>query len=1481
MKRFRWALALIILILPFMLVACGEDNQPTMATPSGLTVESGGLIIFERVADEGYYVISIDDSLINVFANSPNVSLYNEDGVDYLQYDASKIFILGENYAVKVKACADGMRDSAFTSTVSYSHTIPMIKPSNIQINGTTITWDAVENASQYYVKVMTPSDDIAQDDSESIANADLPVYQRSTNTFDFSSLLNEAGEYKFYINAVSNNSLFSESGYTSKTVYKHIVTLSAPENAKIFKVSDSQSSATLHLVAVVDENANGITVRMGDVVKTAELNGTEVSVSLTDNIVDIDLNALFGTAFDEYRQYSFSMQANYFTSSESYYINSTFTPTIVYDNFYRLTAPNVSLIDAVDGYRIEWSVNTSERANVSGYVVSVLGESELIHEYELNSASTSMTLPSDCVSAYVRALGSGNYLDSQISEIVSVHDAEITDNVTYTVTDENLLVWNGVTEGATFILEIDDELITCPSNSFDLSTLGYKIDSANLIILKTGYQPKKINMELDYSLRLARPIIDVGQGFSSSRPYVLSFTGVDNAMGYHIYLVDKNGNESRIARVFTSTTVDLEPYVIKQGEYSNYNVRIEAVAYPYSGYVNSALTDDDLSISHNRILETPEFYRTSGNVISPIDIRTENDVTKYYLRFYGVEYAYSYEVLINYNTLSVLSNGMTSLYEIDVSDYFTSANSYTISVRALPDPASTNILPSATNSTNYTLRRQLGEVTNIRVSENDSKYTLSFDIQENADAYRVRIVKLNDSNYEDNLYNDYGLINVFEVVSSVDITNYVQYAGEYHIYITALASDSSFYVDSNESTTYGVVDKLETLPVPTNIQFASASKDSFLVRWTGDENADYYIVRVSDTLDRSYEFKVYDATQVNINSSITVEGNYKVSVKAMIDPVSENAATYISSPFSQASDLIYRFVDEHDFERYSVYMYGEYYDFHIDDALDLTNILWYHYLFGIDSTTNLNIYIHQNTDETLKDAIIRLAEEASAEDIYLFTEDDEWNALIGETGGATEGALLEYVARVLLGEYPELAVLENFTLTHTENSPIFSIYYENALDGVKTDMPESMTSIAVDYGNDYQYLSKHLRRDSNSSFAIDSYMELDVSTTEQLLMAVQYGRKPNFVGDSSVAQTVYENAREVLLSIVNNNMSELEKTTAIFDWLMYAFNLNYGAKNSLIDGEISIGDISDWGTRADFYLEGIFLGLNDNDNGGFDGEFYLGDRTATDESFAKAFTLLCAIEGITTRKVNGTITYPTNADGTASETMDHAWNKVLLNTQSEGGDAVWYALDITYSDNRFVSYSSSLCYNMSSHLYYLVTDQYLQDKLGVRESIVIDLPSAVTRYDYYANSNFSLSASEIDEIMNSAIGSDFSSFVYLKEYESGYTDRYQTYDGVASGYNQLQAFVMNAVMYAKYQQSTNELNAGRASFEFRLDSNSMGGSTLPENSTIQEIVSTINSDYLNSNSDRISVQVIHSYDSATDMTTYIFIVAPYNQLSE
>ena len=242
MKKINIFILLMCLMCPIFFVACENSNKNTLSTPSIAEIKAG-TIVFNPVDDAEYYTISIND---NEFYVNPKHSSYVQIIDNKINYDASKIFIVGESYSVKIQANAEEKNSSPFSSVYSYKHNGSIQKPTNVKINSTTLTWDAVENASYYLVKIVTPNDKIILDkngnnlnlnDPESIAKADLTEYSFNTNHFDFGSLLTEAGNYQFYVCAVlSNGNNFVESGYTSKTEYIHYIDLKVPTNGKIVK---------------------------------------------------------------------------------------------------------------------------------------------------------------------------------------------------------------------------------------------------------------------------------------------------------------------------------------------------------------------------------------------------------------------------------------------------------------------------------------------------------------------------------------------------------------------------------------------------------------------------------------------------------------------------------------------------------------------------------------------------------------------------------------------------------------------------------------------------------------------------------------------------------------------------------------------------------------------------------------------------------------------------------------------------------------------------------------------------------------------------------------------------------------------------------------------------------------------------------------------------------------------------------------------
>lgn len=153
----------------------------------------------------------------------------------------------------------------------------------------------------------------------------------------------------------------------------------------------------------------------------------------------------------------------------------------------------------------------------------------------------------------------------------------------------------------------------------------------------------------------------------------------------------------------------------------------------------------------------------------------------------------------------------------------------------------------------------------------------------------------------------------------------------------------------------------------------------------------------------------------------------------------------------------------------------------------------------------------------------------------------------------------------------------------------------------------------------------------------------VEVLSTDQLYRAAENGYRPLPKAGTS-AYECYEYAKRLLNSILDEDMSDLEKAHAIYDWIMWRVLYDDSAAN--------ITDISEAVRYESFYLESV---LTDTD--------YL----SVCDGMSKAYSLLCNMEGIPCLRITGTARTGLSYGG-------HAWNKVMI-------DGKWYIVDCTWGD--------------------------------------------------------------------------------------------------------------------------------------------------------------------------------------------------------
>ncbi len=187
-----------------------------------------------------------------------------------------------------------------------------------------------------------------------------------------------------------------------------------------------------------------------------------------------------------------------------------------------------------------------------------------------------------------------------------------------------------------------------------------------------------------------------------------------------------------------------------------------------------------------------------------------------------------------------------------------------------------------------------------------------------------------------------------------------------------------------------------------------------------------------------------------------------------------------------------------------------------------------------------------------------------------------------------------------------------------------------------------------------------------------DRTKEVMIYTSDQLYFVLDKGYEPVFPSICP-AKLAYDAAKNVLRKIINNGMTDYEKTLAIFEWLCY--NVKYDMNlYALANDQEKSKTIHNY---RGFYIEGVLF-----DNG-----------KAVCDGIAKTFSLMCGLENIECYK----------AIGLVNEGGSHAWNKVNLQVPNSSAKK-WYVVDATWSD--FTPREDTTEY--FSHRYFLKTDAEL-----------------------------------------------------------------------------------------------------------------------------------------------------------------------------
>lgn len=234
------------------------------------------------------------------------------------------------------------------------------------------------------------------------------------------------------------------------------------------------------------------------------------------------------------------------------------------------------------------------------------------------------------------------------------------------------------------------------------------------------------------------------------------------------------------------------------------------------------------------------------------------------------------------------------------------------------------------------------------------------------------------------------------------------------------------------------------------------------------------------------------------------------------------------------------------------------------------------------------------------------------------------------------------------------------------------------------------------------------------------------VTTTDQLYRVVEQGYRP-LPAAGSPAETAYEYAKDALATIISDDMDEVERAHAIYDWIMWRVIYD--------DSAAAMTDVESAVRYNAFYLESV---LTDD------------DYFAVCDGMSKAYSLMCNMEGLPCVRVTGQA-------GSDGEFGGHAWNKVMVNGEWFIVDCTWGDLRITLTSQSGFPFSrpTSAAYEAATHAYFLRTDAELA--YGRYEDEDSDYPrTTAVPYNFYATHGFTYggkfypsyvtSASELDD---------------------------------------------------------------------------------------------------------------------------------------
>lgn len=309
---------------------------------------------------------------------------------------------------------------------------------------------------------------------------------------------------------------------------------------------------------------------------------------------------------------------------------------------------------------------------------------------------------------------------------------------------------------------------------------------------------------------------------------------------------------------------------------------------------------------------------------------------------------------------------------------------------------------------------------------------------------------------------------------------------------------------------------------------------------------------------------------------------------------------------------------------------------------------------------------------------------------------------------------------------YPRVGSLSYETLTNST-----TIYVTTDLSSIEATVTGTALEDRYPQYEDVLFNPLSTRSADYDDFAVNYIKDTFACTTSnQLFYILEHGYRPLPI-KGSAAESVYNAYKDIMRTIVDDTMSDYEKVRSIYLWLI---------ENVYYDNYVASNSSSDYYKYKAFYLEGVLEG------------------SAVCDGISKAFTVMCAIEGIDCVRVTGII------DG---QDVGHAWNKVQI---LDG----WYLTDATWGNQTFkMQDGSSAEFSVFDYLLFTDEDREADGYVSKNHTRYETVSSAdFTKYNVFDAVEMNISGQSVDLLIDSAteLSYVFEYLYYECEDESGKT---------------------------------------------------------------------------------------------------------------